>query len=101
MPTKRAIFGQLTAKELRACADRHALHVDDRRVKARLVDALAESRQVRLGEMLPELFSRSRLQELCRAFDLDISGRRKAPSVRVCHSASGMPVRRTASVSAR
>ena len=77
MPTKRAILDQLTAKELRAAIDSHELHVDDRRVKAQLVDALAGARKVRLDEVLPEL-SRNRLKELCRAFGLDDSGRRKA-----------------------
>ena len=80
MPTKRAILAQLTAKELRAGADNYELHVDDRRVKARLVDALAGSRKVRLDEVLPEL-SRNRLKELCRAFSLDDSGRKKADLV--------------------
>ena len=77
MPTKRAILDQLTAKELRAEVDSHELHVDDRRVKAQLVDMLAGSRKVRLDEVLPEL-SRNRLKELCRAFNLDDSGRKKA-----------------------
>ena len=80
MPTKRAILAQLTAKELRAEVDSHELHVDDRRVKAQLVDALAGSRKVRLDEVLPEL-SRNRLKELCRAFNLDDSGRKKADLV--------------------
>ena len=58
----------------------HELHVDDRRVKAQLVDVLAGSRKVRLDEVLPEL-SRNRLKELCRAFNLDDSGRKKADLV--------------------
>ena len=80
MPTKRAILDQLTAKELRAEVDSHEFHVDDRRVKAQLVDVLAGSRKVRLDEVLPEL-SRNRLKELCRAFNLDDSGRKKADLV--------------------
>ena len=80
MPTKRAILAQLSAKELRASADRYELHVDDRRVKAQLVDVLAGSRKVRLDELLPEL-SRNRLKELCGAFNLDDSGRKKADLV--------------------
>ena len=76
MPTKRAILDQLTAKELRAEVDSNELHVDDRRVKAQLVDVLAGSRKVRVNEVLPEL-SRNRLKELCRAFNLDDSGRKK------------------------
>ena len=77
MPTKRAILAQLSAKELRASADNYELHVDDRRLKAQLVDVLAGSRKVRLDELLPEL-SRNRLKELCRALNLDDSGRKKA-----------------------
>ena len=80
MPTKRAILDHLTAKELRAAVDGHELHVDDRRVKAQLVDALAGSRKVGLTEVLPEL-SRNRLKELCRVFGLDDSGRKKADIV--------------------
>ena len=80
MPTKRAILAQLTAKELRAEVDSHELHVDDRRVKAQLVGVLAGSRKVRLDEVLPEL-SRNRLKELCRAFSLDDSGRKKTDLV--------------------
>ena len=76
----RAILDHLTAKELRAAVDGHELHVDDRRVKAQLVDALAGSRKVRLAEVLPEL-SRNRLKELCRVFGLDDSGRKKADIV--------------------
>ena len=60
--------------------DGHELHVDDRRVKAQLVDALAGSRRVGLGELLPNL-SRNRLKELCRALNLDDSGRKKADLV--------------------
>jgi len=77
MPTKRAILDQLTAKELRAEVDKFELHVEDRRVRAQLVDALAGSRKVWLDALLSGL-SRNRLKELCREFDLDDSGRKKA-----------------------
>ena len=80
MPTKRAILDQLTAKELRAEVDNFELHVDDRRVRAQFVDALAGSRKVRLDKLLPAL-SRNRLKELCRALGLDDSGRKKADLV--------------------
>ena len=80
MPTKRAILGQLTSHELRANVDSYELQVDDRRVKARLVDALARSRKARGDKILQDL-SRDRLKELCRAFDLDDSGRKKADLV--------------------
>ena len=76
MPTKRVILDHLTAKELRVGVDYYELHVDDRRVRAQLVGALASSRKAKLDELLPEL-SRNRLKELCRAFNLDDSGRKK------------------------
>ena len=80
MPTKRAILAQLTATELRTNVDRYDLDVDDRRVKSQLVAALAGARKARLDELLPEL-SRNRLKELCGAFSLDDSGRKKADLV--------------------
>ena len=80
MPTKRAILGELTSHELRDGIDGYGLEVDDRRVRAQLVDALARSRKVQLTEVLSGL-SRDRLKELCRAFDLDDSGRKKADLV--------------------
>ena len=80
MPTKRAILAELTSRELRAALDSYGLQVEDRRVKADLVDAVARSRKARIGEILPDL-SRDRLKELCRAFDLDDSGRKKADLV--------------------
>ena len=80
MPTKRAILAELTSRELRAALDGYGLQVEDRRVKAQLVDAVARSRKARIGEILLEL-SRDRLKELCRAVDLDDSGRKKADLV--------------------
>ena len=80
MPTKRAVLSELTRAELRANLDSYELAVDDRRVKAQLVDALARSRKARLDEMLLRL-SRDRLKELCRVFGLDDAGRKKADLV--------------------
>ena len=77
MPTKRAILAELTPAELRTNLDFYGLSVDDRRVRTQLVDALSRSRTARMDEMLLRL-SRDRLKELCRAFGLDDSGRRKA-----------------------
>ena len=77
MPTKRAILAELTRDELRTNVDYYELEVEDRRVKTQLVDALSRSRQAPLDEILQDL-SRDRLKELCRAFDLDDSGRKKA-----------------------
>ena len=80
MPTKRAILTALTRHELRAAVDDYDVRVDDRRVKTQLVDALAGSRRIRLDDLLQGL-SRDRLKELCHAFDVDDSGRRKATLV--------------------
>ena len=73
---KRAILSELKRPELRASVDAYALQVDDRRVKAQLIDALARARKAPVHVILQDL-SRDRLKELCRAFDLDDSGRRK------------------------
>ena len=80
MPTKRAILAELTSHELRGAVDGYALQVGDRRVKTQLVDALARSRKARVEQILQGL-SRDRLKELCRGFDLDDSGRKKADLV--------------------
>ena len=80
MPTKRTILAELTRDELRANVNYYDLPVDDRRINAQLVDALARSRKARLDEVLQDL-SRDRLKELCRTFDLDDSGRKKADLV--------------------
>ena len=77
MPAKRAILSALTSRELRAGAERYALPVADRGDEEQLVGALARARKVPITALLQEL-SRDRLKELCRAFDLDDSGRRKA-----------------------
>lgn len=50
MPTKRTIPAHLPADELRADVEYYELQVADRRVKARLVDALARSRKARVQE---------------------------------------------------
>ena len=80
MPTKRSILAELTSRELRAVVAGYGLPVEDRRVKVHLVEAVARSRKARIGEILPDL-SRDRLKELCRAFDLDDSGRKEADLV--------------------
>ena len=80
MPTKRALLAELTSHELRANVDYYELEVSDHRVRAQLIDALARSRKTRIDETLYDL-SRDRLKELCRAFDLDDSGRKKVDLV--------------------
>lgn len=80
MPGKRAILDQLAPEELRDSLDRYDLEVDDRRVRAQLVDVLAQSRRARIADILHEL-SRDRLKQLCQAFGLDDTGRAKAELV--------------------
>ena len=80
MPTKRAILAALTRDELRANVDCFELNVDDRRIKAQLVDALVRYRRARLDWILQDL-PRNRLKDLCRAFHLDDVGRKKADLV--------------------
>ena len=80
MPAKRSILDELTIDELRDSLDQYELEVDDRRVRAQLVDALGRSRRARIADILYEL-PRDRLKQLCRAFDLDDTGRAKAELV--------------------
>ena len=77
MPSKKAILAGLTAGELRRSLDGCQLSVADRRVKAQLVVALARSRRAPIGRILQHL-PRERLKQLCRALDLNDSGRSKA-----------------------
>ena len=77
MATKRAILVELSAEELRASVDYYELDVDDRRVKTQLVDALVGCDQATIETILGE-WSRNNLKALCRALDIDDSGRRKA-----------------------
>ena len=80
MTKKRAILEQLTVDELRASIAHYDLQVDDRRIKIQLIDALAHSRKTRLEAVLYTL-ARPRLKAMCRAFDLDDAGRKKADLV--------------------
>ena len=99
MPTKRAILARLTSLELRVVVDSYGLPVEDRRVKTQLIDALARSRRARVAEMLQDL-SQDRLKELCRAFELDDSGRKKADLVARLVGPAGAAKRGTGAVPA-
>lgn len=77
MPRKREVLLALKRDELVAAADRFDLFVQDRRVRDDLIDALASSRKAGLAEVLEDL-PRLRLKEICRALNLDDSGREKA-----------------------
>ena len=80
MPTKRAVLNKLTRDELRVYVNYYDLDVYDLRVRSQLIDALADCRRAPLDEMLWEL-SRDRLKELCQAFGVDDSGRKKGDLV--------------------
>jgi type I restriction enzyme M protein len=80
MAQKRDLLQLLARDELVAILDRFQLEVADRRAKDGLIEAVAASKKATLAEILPEL-SRDRLKELCRALELDDSGREKAALV--------------------
>lgn len=80
MKDKRSVLEALTRDELISVADAFNLQVEDRRSKAKLIEAVAASKKATLGTILPDL-SRDRLKELCRALDLDDGGRDKAALV--------------------
>src|SRR5436305_8648404 len=77
MPSKRDVLEQLKRDELLAAADRFELEIRDRRVRDEIVEALAGSRKAGLADILEDL-PRTRLKEVCRALELDDSGREKA-----------------------
>ena len=77
MPTKRAILSEMYVEDLRAYVDHYGLEVDDRRVKTQLVDALVGCEEATIEKILGD-WSRDDLKALCRALDIDDSGRRKA-----------------------
>ena len=76
MPTARPLLDILTRDELHALVDKHGVTVRDRRQKAHLAEQL-EAKGLAPSELLADL-SRDRLKELCRALDLDDSGKEKA-----------------------
>jgi len=77
MPSKRGVLEKLKRDELLASLDLFGLEVPDRRVRDQLIETLAGSRKARLAEALGQL-PRTRLKEICRALNLDDSGREKA-----------------------
>ena len=77
MPTKHAIVSQFSTADLRAYVAHYRLEVTDRRVRTQLIEALVECETATIGDILKD-FYRDDLKALCRALDLDDSGRRKA-----------------------
>ena len=90
MSRKRSILEELTIDELRAKFDDYELEVDDRRVRAQLIDASARSRKVRIADILYQM-SRDRLKQLCRAIGLGDTGRGKAELVGRLTGSAGAP----------
>lgn len=88
MPTKRDVLHLLTRDELIAIADAFEVSVEDRRVKDKLVDAVAGSKKATLASFLPDL-SRDRLKDLCRTLGLDDSGRKTSVLVERLAGAGG------------
>jgi type I restriction enzyme M protein len=80
MPAKRDLLAQFSRDELVSVVDQFGLDAPNRRKKDDLIDVIAASKRATLTEILPRL-SRERLKELCRAFDLDDSGKDKASIV--------------------
>ena len=80
MPTERAILKELTSDDLRSWVDYYELDVTNRRVKDQLVAALVGSEDVSVTDVLQDQY-RATLKRLCRKFDLDDSGKKKADIV--------------------
>ena len=77
MPTKRDILSELSTKDLQDYANYYALEVADHRVKAQLLDALVGCEAAPIEEILGDWY-RDDLKALCRTFDIDDSGKKKA-----------------------
>ena len=77
MLPKHAILSGLSAEDLRAYVDHYELEVADRRMKTQLVDALVRCEEATIEKILGDWY-RDDLKALCRALDIDDSGRRKA-----------------------
>jgi hypothetical protein len=97
MPSERAIVDTLNRKDLQDLVAYFDLRVEDRRVRGKLVDALAKSRQATLPEMLLRL-SVASLKEICGQHRLDATGRKAALVERIL--AASKPAKKAASVKA-
>lgn len=98
---KRELLGQLKRDELLAVVELFGVEVANRRAKEGLVDALESAANVVLADVLGG-FSRDRLKELCRAFELDDSGREKALLVgRLTDEATEQPLETKPKVAAK
>lgn len=77
MSTKRRILEQLDRNELFQLLKQAGVAVEDRRSREPMIEALVSSRALKLEPGLLKL-KRERLKEICRALDLDDSGRASA-----------------------
>lgn len=76
-PKKRSALEALTKKRLTQLVRAFELDVPSSRPKAELVDALASSKKASFRLILDEL-NRTELKDICRAHDMDDSGKLKA-----------------------
>ena len=77
-PTKRSALEALTKRSLSVLVHHFGLDIATSRPKADHVDALAGSKTASFAAILAEL-KRSDLKDICRAHELDDSGKEKAP----------------------
>ena len=77
-PKKRSSLATLKKKRLAQLVHAFGLEVATSRPKADLVEALASSKKASFAAILAEL-NRSELKDICRAHELDDSGKEKAP----------------------
>jgi type I restriction enzyme M protein len=75
-PDKRAALGILTVKRLGALCDAFEIERAEATRKDDLIDLLARSRRASFEGVLA-LLKRDELKEICRASDLDVSGKEK------------------------
>ncbi len=96
MPAKRELLEALTRDELLSILDAQDLQADDRRKKDAVLEVLAKARSLKPEDILEPL-SRDRLKELCRAFNLDDSGKAKADIIaRLVNGAAAAPAGKAA-----
>jgi type I restriction enzyme M protein len=87
---RRQALETLGRDRLVALADQFEIEVADRRSKDASVDALIRSRKLEFGALLSAL-SRDELKDICRALDLDDSGKEKASIVERILGTGGVP----------
>jgi type I restriction enzyme M protein len=77
---RRSALETLGRDRLVALAEQFDVELSDRRSKDRAVDGLVRSRKLDFGNLLAEL-SRDELKAVCRALELDDSGKEKGPII--------------------